>query len=191
MAGARAIKLATARIRREQEERNREALIEAEKRRTEAEEISGLTPSDRRRRENLLRQDYKQGQGPSEDKMARSGVTITETKGPLARVPFAPGSPASDEAKAAGLAEHDFIGRRPSGQKGFTAADVRAIIADKAKAEEEAKAKAEEEATGNQESTSEGQTTDAVIPDNGNTQGADASTSPADARVVGPETTAG
>lgn len=135
MAGAMDIKKETLRIRREQRKRNEEARKEAEARRT-AMEAKQPRPSNRRRRANV---------------MPEQGVTIKRDGHRVRYVPkldsdiFA--SEAAEElAKEAGLETDQFEEFAPTGKTGYTAGDVRDIIAFyEEKAELEAAAAAEEE----------------------------------------------
>src|SRR5690606_19407222 len=140
MAGASEIRREQIAIRREQARRNKEAIAEQERRRTEMEIMAQMSPSERRRRNNLMRRSRTlvpgAGSGVSIDTGGSSNSnpgsqanSTVESEGeaketdPLAGVEFA-----SDQARALavaqGLVAADFAGLEPTSKVNkFSAAD--------------------------------------------------------------------
>jgi hypothetical protein len=130
MAAARDITVEHARARREQHNLNRQAVIEAEQVRATLLAMVPGTPEARRRAENAARKMQRFPDG--EDKMLRpeledkEGVTTSGVT--LVGVPFA-SRIARDLAERGGVPVEVFARRRP-GPRGFTAEDVRGVIAE-------------------------------------------------------------
>ena len=143
MAAGRDTRRETVRIRREQAERNRAATEENDRLRTEAERQQGMTAAELRRQQTLerraprveVRQEGRRAvyakPAPSEDKMKRQRGRNKLTDNSLSKVYFA--SPTAGKLAAeAKLTAADFRGVKPSGVSGYTAADVRQIIGERA-----------------------------------------------------------
>ena len=113
MAGGRDLKLETARIRREQAERNRLANEEREKRVAETDEIL---------RRKMHRRDHRPRR--RNPKITRVGHKLSYVEpGSLEGVAFA-SKAAEKKAIDAALGWEDFAGRKPSSKNGYTSQDV-------------------------------------------------------------------
>lgn len=119
MAAGRDIRRETARIRREQAKRNADAVAEAQARR---DAMGSPKPSDKRRRAAMVPHN-------PDPKVHRQGHRVSyETKSLVEGVIFASAT-AQKIAEESGLTAEQFAEFNSASDKGFTAADVRNIIA--------------------------------------------------------------
>jgi hypothetical protein len=146
MAGARDIKRATIIARREQAERNRQAIEERNARLQQLDQHREMSPSDRRRAIQQGKFDHSTGAvkmaggapenkalgGPGSNKSDEDGDDVD----PLTGIAFA--SPQAEQlAREAELTFKDFSGYEPSKSSGYGSSDVKQIIEDLAEEEED------------------------------------------------------
>lgn len=133
MGAGRDITRHSALIRKEQQRRNREALIEAEKRRTAAEALAKMSPSEIRRQTTAARRQIRlQRSGHaivgSEEKMIGPGSEFNKMLVPAEDVKFA-SHPAKKLAEESGIPASIIATFAPSSEHGYTIDDIRSIIA--------------------------------------------------------------
>jgi hypothetical protein len=107
MAGARDIKRHTLQIRREQAERNREALEAAEQRRTDAEASRELSPAEQRRERLRRQQEYRDQQAAGATKRSGHRVDATVPSDLRSGVSITPSSSTGDSVSGNGDQQYD------------------------------------------------------------------------------------